>query len=88
MSVRFTQSCPTCGRRIEVRASLLGCDVRCQHCHAVFVAHQDDVHQDNVHQGATLRPVPSQAADDGMSDPLMDRVQQALNRAEESAAVS
>ena len=88
MSVRFTQSCPTCGRRIEVRASLMGCDVRCQHCHAVFVAHRDDAPQDNVHQGTTLRSVPSKVADEVASDPLMDRVQQALNRAEESAAIS
>ncbi len=89
MSVRFTQSCPTCGRRIQVRASLMGCDVCCQHCHAVFVAHLEDSHQDSTHQDAAQRPSPSQAADDfASSDPLMDRVQQALNRAEESAAVS
>jgi hypothetical protein len=98
MSVRFTQSCPTCGRRIEVRASLMGCDVRCQHCDAVFVAQQDDAHQhldhqnlthqDVAHKGTTRRPVQTQTTADLTSDPLMDRVQQALNRAEESAAVS
>ena len=83
MSLRFTQSCPTCGRRIEVRASLMGCDVRCQHCDAVFVAHQDVAQEDETH-----RPVHSPLADEFTSDPLMDRVEQALNRAEESAAVS
>ncbi len=88
MSVHFTQSCPTCGRRIQVRASLMGCDVRCQHCHAVFVAQHDDAHQDSAHQGGAGRPVLSQTADDFTLDPLMDRVQQALNRAEESATVS
>ncbi|MAI32848.1 MAG: response regulator [Rubripirellula sp.] len=82
MTVRFTQSCPTCGRRIEVRASLMGCDVGCQHCHAVFVAHRDDVPHEATHQ-----PFHSQATDEFSSDPLMDRVQQALNRAEESTVV-
>ncbi len=43
MSVRFTQSCPTCGRRVEIRASLLGSVVACQHCKAEFVAMGDDV---------------------------------------------
>ena len=78
MSVRFTQSCPTCGRRIQVRASLMGCDVACQHCHAVFVAQEDLPH----------RPVHPEITDDLNADPLMDRVEQALNRAGDSAAVS
>jgi len=38
MSIRFNQSCPTCGRRVDVRASLLGCAVACQHCGAEFIA--------------------------------------------------
>ncbi len=38
MIVRFTQSCPTCGRRIEIRAALLGRTVGCQHCKAEFIA--------------------------------------------------
>ena len=77
MSVRFTQSCPTCGRRIQVRASLMGCDVRCQHCDAVFVAHEDSMHS----------PVQSRVTED-LNDPLMNRVEQALSRAEESAVVN
>ncbi len=36
--IRFNQSCPTCGRRVQVRASLLGSTVACQHCHAEFTA--------------------------------------------------
>ena len=36
--MRFTQPCPTCGRRVQVRASLMGCTVACQHCKAEFVA--------------------------------------------------
>ena len=38
MTVRYTQSCPTCGRRVEVRAYLLGRTIACQHCKAEFVA--------------------------------------------------
>lgn len=38
MSVRFSQSCPTCGRRVEIAAPLLGRTVGCQHCSAEFVA--------------------------------------------------
>jgi hypothetical protein len=79
MSVRFTQSCPTCGRRIQVRASLMGCDVACQHCHAVFVAEQDSAH---------LSVQPEVVADDLNLDPLMDRVEQALSRAKVAAAAS
>ena len=41
-SVRYTQSCPTCGRRIQVRASLIGSSVACQHCNAKFIASSDD----------------------------------------------
>jgi hypothetical protein len=36
--VRFTRSCPTCGRRIQIRGSLLGRMVACRHCNAEFVA--------------------------------------------------
>lgn len=42
MTIRFTQSCPTCGRRVDVRASLLGCEVACQHCGAEFIASAND----------------------------------------------
>jgi hypothetical protein len=56
----------------------MGCDVACQHCHAVFVAQEDLPH----------RPVHPEITDDLNADPLMDRVEQALNRAEDSAAVS
>lgn len=38
MSVYFSQSCPTCGRRIEIRTALLGRIVACQHCGAEFSA--------------------------------------------------
>lgn len=42
MPLHFTQSCPTCGRRLEVHTQLLGRQVACQHCQAVFVATSDD----------------------------------------------
>ena len=38
MPLHFTQSCPTCGRRLQVHARLYGHNVACQHCHAEFVA--------------------------------------------------
>ncbi|MEP0426004.1 response regulator [Rhodopirellula bahusiensis] len=45
MSIRFNQSCPTCGRRIDIRASLLGCTVACQHCGSEFTACMSDTAQ-------------------------------------------
>ncbi len=38
MPLHFTQSCPTCGRRLQVHTRLLGQQVACQHCHAHFCA--------------------------------------------------
>ena len=38
MPLHFTQSCPTCGRRLQVHTRLLGQQVACQHCHAEFTA--------------------------------------------------
>ena len=71
MTVRFTQSCPTCGRRIQVRAALLGRTIACQHCHAEFVA-QNDVAVDST--GDDLEQIEP-------LDPLMARVEEALERA-------
>ena len=34
----FVQSCPTCGRRLQVRIEYLGKEVMCQHCRAHFNA--------------------------------------------------
>jgi len=42
MPLHFIQSCPTCGRRVEVHTRLLGQQVACQHCHAEFVASSVD----------------------------------------------
>ncbi len=79
MSVRFTQSCPTCGRRVQIQTSLLGCTVACQHCQGEFVA-KTGLERD--------------AAEGGMEsveaaiDPLMERVELALRRANAGTFVS
>ncbi len=50
----FVRSCPTCGRALEVRVELLGRDVECEHCGAVFCAteqvtkHADDLRIEQV----------------------------------------
>jgi len=62
--VRFTRSCPTCGRRIQIRGSLLGQVVACRHCNAEFVAMASDESLGSV--------------DDGQR--LMDRVDSVLSR--------
>ena len=37
----FFRSCPTCGRHLNVRIELLGREVECVQCHAVFVATEE-----------------------------------------------
>jgi ribosomal protein L37AE/L43A len=32
----FVRDCPACGRKLQVRVNLLGRDVECSHCGAVF----------------------------------------------------
>ncbi len=71
MSVRFTQSCPTCGRRLQIRASLLGCTVACQHCQAEFVADS----------GGSREPESTDTDAMDSSDSLMLRVEQVLEKA-------
>ena len=72
MPLHFTQSCPTCGRRLEVHTRLLGQKVACQHCHAEFVAGamEDD-----------------QSWNDSSYD-LLARVEQALKRTQPQAQTS
>ncbi len=79
MTVRFTQSCPTCGRRVEIRASLLGCTVACQHCRAEFVAEPGF----NERQGAG-----DQVQEFDSSDQLMARVEELLQQADDRSTVS
>ncbi|TWU08350.1 hypothetical protein Pla52n_09320 [Stieleria varia] len=70
--IRFCQSCPTCGRRVQIRASLLGTQVACRHCHATFTA-------------SAFEDEPG-AVDDAKR--LMDRVEQMLVRAELDAPMT
>jgi hypothetical protein len=37
-STYFTQECPSCGRRLQIRVEYLGRKVRCQHCGGQFLA--------------------------------------------------
>ncbi len=37
----FFRSCPTCGRHLNIRIELLGKDVECGQCRAVFTATQE-----------------------------------------------
>lgn len=41
MALHFKQSCPVCGRRLEVPTRLLGLTIACQHCCAEFCAGMD-----------------------------------------------
>ena len=68
--IRFTRSCPTCGRRVEIRPALLGCSVACQHCKAEFVASVSDDERHRIDENHRL----------------MARVDQMLEQAERSIA--
>jgi acetyl-CoA carboxylase beta subunit len=76
MSIQFTQSCPTCGRRIQVQASLMGHSVACPHCNAHFNATGG-----SANEVAMDGPVKANhVADTKPVDPLMARVEKALAR--------
>ena len=99
MPIRFTQSCPTCGRRVQIRASLVGYNVVCQHCSAEFVARGDgepesataigleyigSEHTGTKQTGPDRLPSESvRDVDPALADPLMARVEAALKRAED-----
>lgn len=40
----FIQSCPTCGRRLQIRVEHIGRDVSCYHCSARFSADSTPPH--------------------------------------------
>lgn len=65
MPLHFKQSCPVCGRRLEVPARLLGHTIGCQHCTAEFRAGENQEES-------------SSAADGG--DALLARVEAILAR--------
>ncbi|KAA1258509.1 hypothetical protein LF1_10290 [Rubripirellula obstinata] len=78
MPVSFTQSCPTCGRRVQVRASLVGYTIVCQHCRAEFRAKADErINED----GVDVTRLETCADSETETDPLMLRVEEALKRA-------
>jgi endogenous inhibitor of DNA gyrase (YacG/DUF329 family) len=68
MTVRFTQSCPTCGRRIQYRLSLLGQQVQCPHCQSEFVAAE---RRERSSQDLAPKQIPP-------IDSLMERVERVL----------
>lgn len=63
--VYFLQHCPVCGRMLQVRVSLLGQRVYCQHCGGGFVAMDAQM----------------QSAPGAESPPATDRVDELLERA-------
>ena len=66
-SVFYVQSCPACGRSLQVRVDYLGKGVVCQHCRAPFVARQEEE-----------PPLPSES---GLA--LMDRADELLRAVEQ-----
>ncbi len=48
MATYFSQSCPTCGRKLQVRVQFLGRQLSCRHCHGEFMAAQIDERQPNL----------------------------------------
>jgi hypothetical protein len=46
MPLYFKQSCPVCGRRLQVHSRLLGQQIACQHCSAEFYADSGDVNSE------------------------------------------
>ncbi len=54
-NIYFVQSCPTCGRNLQVRVEYLGKRVVCQHCGAKFEACNDaTVRSGAVSSGSVL----------------------------------
>ncbi len=77
MSIQFTQSCPTCGRRIQIQASLMGRSVACPHCQAEFEASEGGTNRAEIDGRIRVNHL----VDVEPVDPLMARVEKALARA-------
>jgi DNA-directed RNA polymerase subunit M/transcription elongation factor TFIIS len=54
-NIYFVQSCPTCGRNLQVRVEYLGKRVVCQHCSAKFDACNDATVRSGSVSGAALQ---------------------------------
>lgn len=81
-NVSYLQRCPVCSRLLRIRVSLLGKQVFCQHCGGKFVA-IDPATRRHVAAGA------GGCCDDGDGssvDPLLERVESALQRACQAVA--
>lgn len=53
-STSFWQTCPVCGRPLQVAVELLGETVACSHCHGRFVA-RDDADQSDSTEDSVAR---------------------------------
>ena len=84
MSLHFTQSCPTCGRRMRVRASLMGMSVACQHCNATFDADGHDEPSTEAFTTSSVQDVEAMQP----HDPLMARVERALKMASDQSTIA
>ncbi len=72
VSNESTQSCPVCGRRIQINAELLGTSVACPHCNGEFTVNGGDAFHDVAS--------PADVAFPSEGDDLMARVESALER--------
>lgn len=49
-STRFTKSCPTCSRKLDISVELIGRNIACPHCRSEFKAnlnHENDLYEDD-----------------------------------------
>lgn len=68
----FVQSCPTCGRRLQVRVEYLGRKVMCPHCRAWLTA---------------MDPSGARGSDASQeTHPLLRRAEELLSRSEQHVA--
>ena len=72
----FSQDCPTCGRKLNVRVEYLGKKVVCQHCNGSFLAWDPE--------GAPPETIKASLS----GTQLMDRAQELIDLAEQKIAES
>ncbi len=72
----FSQDCPTCGRKLNVRVEYLGKKVVCQHCSGSFLAWDPE--------GAPAETISASLS----GTKLMDRAQELIEMAEQKIAES
>jgi len=74
--VSFHQGCPVCGRLLQIRVTLLGRRVYCQHCGGGFIAADP----------SSCGPSSERARDRRVAD-LIARAEMALQQAAESTSL-